>query len=45
MYDSRCEDLARVFLPTEPPADEEKVKALAEHIQEAIEDWLEGEGL
>jgi hypothetical protein len=43
MYDPKCEELARHFLPTEPPPDAARVQALAEVIQDAIEDWLEGE--
>jgi hypothetical protein len=40
-YDPACEDLARHFI--QDGADiytEDNVKALAQHIQEAIESWI-----
>jgi hypothetical protein len=43
-YDPKCGELARHFLPTDPAPDAATVEALAEIIQEAVEDWLEEEG-
>jgi hypothetical protein len=40
-YDPRCEVLARDFLP--PLASDRLYKDLAQHIQDAIEDWLRAE--
>lgn len=40
-YDVRCEDLARVFLGDSTPYTEADVEALAQEIQNTIEDWLE----
>lgn len=42
-YDARCEELARVFLDSEPPEvqTEENIARLAQVIQTAIEDELE----
>ena len=37
-FDSRCYDLAEVFLP--PDASEEDKTRLSQAIQDAIEDWL-----
>jgi hypothetical protein len=37
-FDPACADLARHFL--ENGADQEKVAALAQHIQDAVEDFL-----
>ena len=43
-YDSRCYDLAEVFLADEPALQTENKKAaLAQTIQEAIETWIEWE--
>jgi hypothetical protein len=40
-YDPRCYDLAEVFLADEPALQtEHKKSALAQTIQEAIEDWI-----
>ncbi len=42
-YDSRCHDLAEVFLSEETLTDAERATAtqhLAQHIQTEIEDWL-----
>jgi hypothetical protein len=38
-YDSRCGDLADVFLQNEPSL-QDKRDELAAHIQAAIEDWI-----
>ncbi len=40
-YDPRCGELAEVFLPTD--SRKELVEALAQHIQDSIEAWLEEE--
>jgi hypothetical protein len=40
-YDSRCGDLAEVFLEDEHGTEAE-IAELAQCIQDAIEDWLEG---
>lgn len=37
-YDSACEILAEYFLGQ--PRDPEHVKALAQHVQQAVEDWF-----
>lgn len=40
-YDSRCYDLAAVFLEDEPHLDTtDRVEELAAHIQKTIEDWI-----
>lgn len=39
-YDSACYDLAKHFLSDEPTATEDDAEAFAQHIQDAIEDWL-----
>jgi hypothetical protein len=41
-YDIRCEDLARVFLSIESWATDREVAELAQEIQDAIEDYIEG---
>ena len=40
-YDPRCYDLAEIFLSNEPATSEreKRTKDLAQHIQNAIEDW------
>jgi hypothetical protein len=38
-YDVKCEELAREFLPD---CDTGEIERLAQHIQDAIEDWLAG---
>ena len=40
-YDPGCADLAQYFLVDEP-ALKERAGELARHIQQAIEDWIEG---
>jgi len=46
MYDAECARLAEYFLDgTKADKDAESTEALAQHIQEAIEDWLEEHGL
>jgi hypothetical protein len=42
-YDSRCYELAEIFLSDEPEEYQNKVKrrALAQYIQDAIEEWFE----
>jgi hypothetical protein len=40
-YDSRCQDLAEVFLPS--TASERLKQELAQEIQNAIENWIEAE--
>lgn len=40
-YDSKCFDLAAVFLSDTPDIDNERNRdKLAQHIQTAIEDWI-----
>lgn len=39
-YDARCHELATYFLNDEPDATEDDADVLAQHIQDAIEDWL-----
>lgn len=39
-YDSRCQDLARVFLDDEPSTTEGDIEQLASEIQQTIEDYL-----
>ena len=41
-YDSKCHDLAAWFLPEDLPSPqaERLLAELAQHIQDAIEDWL-----
>lgn len=41
-YDSHAEELARYFLENNKPYTEADVDALAQVIQKATEDWLEG---
>lgn len=41
-YDSACEDLARHFLVDEPQF-ARLHQALAQHIQDAVEAWIEAE--
>ena len=49
MYDTRCDTLARIFLEdsslnceaVNPEAYKARVSGLAQHIQDAIEGWLE----
>lgn len=38
-YDSKCDELARHFLE-DPANNEVKVSELAQHIQDAIENWI-----
>lgn len=38
MFDAKCYDLAEHFLPTD--ASKRQVDALAQHIQDSIEDWI-----
>ncbi len=40
MYDVKCEELAASFLEDEGIATKENIKALAQAIQDCIEDWL-----
>lgn len=40
-YDGRCATLARVFLDTEAWATDEEVAALAQAIQDTVEDYIE----
>lgn len=43
MFDPKCHELAQHFLPSpESPADD--VDSLAQHIQDAVDDWLCGQG-
>lgn len=42
-YDSRCEDLARVFLEDAGKQTDENVKELAQAIQDVIESHLSGD--
>jgi hypothetical protein len=37
-FDPKCYDLALYFLPTD--ASERQIAALAQHIQESVEDWI-----
>jgi hypothetical protein len=39
-FDSRCYDLAEVFLSEVGEETEENKQELAQHIQDVIEDWL-----
>ena len=39
-YDPKCEELARLFLIDTDLYTDEKAKLLAQHIQQAIEDWI-----
>ncbi len=39
-YDEECERLARNFLADDPGATDTDAQDLAQHIQEAVEDWL-----
>lgn len=41
MYDPKCQDLADYFLPS--GATERLKNGLAQHIQDAVEDWLKSE--
>jgi len=40
-YDEKCEELAKYFLQ-ERPNSEDAIKGLAQAIQDAVEEWLEG---
>lgn len=43
-YDTKCHDLAEVFLKDEPSLQSaHKKRALAQTIQDAIEDWIKWE--
>jgi len=42
-YDQRCFELAEYFLMDEPNVLKEGVSDLAQHIQDAIEDWFEAQ--
>lgn len=39
-YDSRCYDLASIFLEDVPGALDDQCKELAAEIQQTIEDWI-----
>ena len=41
-HDPRCYELAQYFLDDQAGADEADMSALAEAIQQAIEQWIEG---
>lgn len=46
MYDESCEELAILFLEdTAAKGDKKKIAELAQHIQDEIESWLEGNNL
>lgn len=40
MYDPKCHELAEYFIPTTVKLPRRMVTELAQHIQDAIEDWL-----
>ncbi len=40
MYDEKCEELADYFLKDEDDMPQNAKADLAQHIQDAIEDWL-----
>jgi hypothetical protein len=42
MFDTRCYDLAAAFLDDEPDVGDHEIDALAQTIQDAIEEWLNG---
>ena len=44
-YDEQCLELAGHFCADYPKAKEFDTRRLAQHIQEAVEDWLRGHGL
>lgn len=42
MYDTKCEDLAKAFLADTCSADDKSaIAALAQEIQDKIEEWIE----